>query len=89
VFLQLIAHNPLWSWIAIGEMPVLDLLLLAYVVPAVFAFLFARRLREAAPRGFAVSAAVLGLVLSSCTIRRRSSGLRPGSGRETHGGPRA
>jgi uncharacterized membrane protein len=63
VLLQLIVGNPLWSWIAIGEMPVFDLLLLAYVVPAVFAFLFARRLRETAPRGFAVTAAVLGLVL--------------------------
>jgi uncharacterized membrane protein len=64
VLLQLIADNPLWSRIEIGEMPVLDLLLLAYVVPAVFAFLFARRLREAAPRGFALTAAVLGLVLA-------------------------
>ena len=63
VLLQLIVRNPLWSRTAVGEMLLLDLLLLAYIVPAVFAFLFARRLPEVAHRGFALAAAVLGLVL--------------------------
>ena len=63
VLLQLIVRNPLWSRTEIGEMLLLDLLLLAYVVPAVFAFLFARRLPEVAHRGLAMAAAVLGLVL--------------------------
>ena len=63
VLLQLIARNPLWTRTEIGEMLLLDLLLLAYVVPAVFAFLFARRLPEVAHRGLAVAAAVLGLLL--------------------------
>jgi uncharacterized membrane protein len=63
VLLQLIAKNPLWSRIEIGDMLGLDLLLLAYLVPAVFTFLFARRLPEVAPRRFATAAAVLGLVL--------------------------
>jgi uncharacterized membrane protein len=64
VLLQLIVRNPLWSRIEIGEMPILNVLLLAYLVPAVFAFLFARRLPEVAPRGFRLAAAVLGLVLA-------------------------
>jgi uncharacterized membrane protein len=63
VLLQLIADNPLWSRTEIGEMPVLNLLLLAYLVPATFAFLFARRLPELALPGFAVATAALGLVL--------------------------
>jgi uncharacterized membrane protein len=63
VLLQLIAQNPLWSRIEIGDVLGFDLLLLAYLVPAAFAFLFAGRLPEVASRRFAVAAAVLGLVL--------------------------
>jgi uncharacterized membrane protein len=63
VLLQLVLDNPLWSRTEIGDMLGLDLLLLAYLVPAGFAFLFARRLPEATHRGLAVAAAVLGLVL--------------------------
>lgn len=63
VLLQLLVDNPLWSRIEIGATPLFDLLLLAYLIPAVFAFLFARRLPEVAPRPFALAAATLGLVL--------------------------
>src|SRR5690606_35894532 len=63
VLLQLLVNNPLWSRIEIGTTPLFDLLLLAYLVPAAFAFLFARRLRDMAPRLLAPAAAVLGLVL--------------------------
>ena len=62
VLLQLIVRNPLWSRIDVGDTLGLDLLL-AYLVPAAFAFLFARHLPEVAPRFLALAAAVLGLVL--------------------------
>jgi uncharacterized membrane protein len=63
VLLQLIAQNPLWSRIEIGDMLGFDLLLLAYLVPAAFAFLFARRLPEVAPGWVAMAAGVIGLAL--------------------------
>jgi uncharacterized membrane protein len=63
VLLQLLAQNPLWSRIEIGDLLGFDLLLLAYLVRAGFAFLFARHLPEVAPRRFAMAAASLGLVL--------------------------
>jgi uncharacterized membrane protein len=63
VLLQLIAQNPLWSRIEIGDLLGFDLLLLAYLVPAAFAFLFAQRLPEVAPGRVAMAAGVIGLVL--------------------------
>jgi uncharacterized membrane protein len=47
----------------VGDWPVVNLLSLAYLAPAVFAFLFARELRRSGHRRSAMAAAVYGLVL--------------------------
>ena len=46
VFVQLLTSNPLSTHEYVGAYPLLNVLLLAYAVPAVFAFLFAFTLRE-------------------------------------------
>jgi uncharacterized membrane protein len=60
---QLLISNPLWSAEPVGDWPVLNLLSLAYLAPAVFAFLFARELRRSGQGAPALAAAVYGLVL--------------------------
>jgi uncharacterized membrane protein len=60
---QLLASNPLWSADPVGNWPVVNLLSLAYLAPAVFAFLFAWELRRTGHQRAAMAAAVYGLVL--------------------------
>ena len=60
---QLLASNPLWSSDPVGDWPVVNLLSLAYLAPAIFAFLFAWELRRSGHQRPAMAAAVYGLVL--------------------------
>lgn len=63
LLLQLLAANPLWSREPVGEWPLVNLLFLAYMVPALFAFGFARDLRDRGYAGIAGAAGIAGLVL--------------------------
>ncbi len=63
LLLQLLAANPLWSHEPVGEWPLVNLLFLAYMVPALFAFVFARDLRDRGYAGIAAAAGIAGLVL--------------------------
>ncbi|MCH6587259.1 MAG: DUF2339 domain-containing protein, partial [Proteobacteria bacterium] len=63
VLLQLLAANPLWSREPVGEWPLVNLLFLAYMVPALFAFGFVRELRHRGYAGIAGAAGIAGLVL--------------------------
>ncbi len=60
---QLLLDNPLWSAQAVGNWPLLNLLALAYLVPAVFALLFAWELRADGQRKPAMAAAIYALLL--------------------------
>lgn len=46
VFVHLLAQNPLGSGDGVGDLPLVNLLLLAYAAPAALAFVFALRFRE-------------------------------------------
>ena len=81
---QLLASNPLWSSDPVGHWPLVNLLSLAYLVPAVFAFLFARELRRSGHSWPAMAAAIYGLVLVfiyiSLEVRRAFHGPLLGVG---------
>src|SRR3546814_6429532 len=61
--LQLLAYNPLWSGEPVGAWPLVNLLALAYLVPAGFALAFARELRADGLRKTAMAAAIYALLL--------------------------
>ncbi|HMA13811.1 MAG TPA: DUF2339 domain-containing protein [Kiloniellaceae bacterium] len=60
---QLLAYNPLFTGEPVGAWPILNLLALAYLVPAGFALAFARELRAEGHRKSAMAAAVYALLL--------------------------
>ena len=60
---QLLAFNPLWTGEPVGAWPLLNLLALAYLVPAAFALAFARELRAEGYRRTAMAAAIYALLL--------------------------
>jgi len=63
VLLQLLVANPLWSGAAVGELPVVNLLFIAYAVPALFAYRFAAILRADGHLRLARAGGILCLVL--------------------------
>ena len=63
LLLQLLLRNPLWSGESVGAWPILDVLLLAYLLPAGFALLFAREFRRTGQEPLAKLAGAAGLVL--------------------------
>jgi uncharacterized membrane protein len=60
---QLLAYNPLWTGEPVGAWPLVNLLALAYLVPAGFALAFARELRAEGYRKTAMAAAIYALLL--------------------------
>jgi len=78
VLLQLLVTNPLWSGAAVGELPVVNLLFIAYVVPALFAYRFAAILRADGHLRLARTGGILCLVLIwtylSLEVRRAFQG---------------
>jgi uncharacterized membrane protein len=78
VLLQLVADNPLWSGVAVGELAVVNLLFIAYAVPALFAGRFAAILRAQGQRHLARAGGILCLVLIwtylSLEVRRAFQG---------------
>ena len=78
VLLQLLTSNPLWSGAAVGEYPVVNLLFIAYAVPALFAARFAAILRDEGQRRLARAGAILCLILIwvylSLEVRRAFQG---------------
>jgi uncharacterized membrane protein len=63
VLLQLLVTNPLWSGAAVGAFPVVNLLFIAYAVPALFAHRFAAILRAEGHLRLARAGGILCLVL--------------------------
>lgn len=63
VFVQLLFSNPFISGENVGDYPVVNTLLLAYAVPAAFAFFLAKRFQQQSPPWPALVSAVLGFVL--------------------------
>jgi uncharacterized membrane protein len=63
VFVQLLVAAPMWSDAAVGELPVVNLLFIAYAVPAIFAYRFAAILRAQGHLRLGVACGILGLVL--------------------------
>ncbi|MDJ0934250.1 MAG: DUF2339 domain-containing protein [Kiloniellales bacterium] len=83
--LQLFVDNPLWSGDSVGDWPLLNVLLLAYALPAGFALLFVSVLRRAALPRFASASGIAALALTffyiSLEVRRAFQGpdlSRPG-----------
>jgi uncharacterized membrane protein len=78
VLLQLLAANPLWSGAAVGELPVVNLLFIAYAVPALFAYRFAAILQAEGHDRLARAGGILCLVLIwvylSLEVRRAFQG---------------
>ena len=78
VLLQLLVTNPLWSGAAVGELPVVNLLFIAYAVPALFAYRFAAILRADGHLRLARAGGILCLVLIwtylSLEVRRAFQG---------------
>ena len=78
VLLQLLAANPLWSGAAVGDLPVVNLLFIAYAVPALFAYRFAAILRAEGHLRLARAGGILCLVLIwvylSLEVRRAFQG---------------
>ncbi len=64
VVVQALVDNPLWSGEPVGGLPGLNLLVLAYGVPALFGFLFSRRLHTLGYDRTAGLAFWLGVVLA-------------------------
>src|SRR3546814_17814562 len=60
---QLLGSNPLWTGEPVGAWPLVNLLALAYLLPAAFALAFARALRADGLRKTAMAAAVYALLL--------------------------
>ncbi|MGD1876041.1 MAG: DUF2339 domain-containing protein [Kiloniellaceae bacterium] len=81
---QLLMSNPLWSGAYVGAWPVVNLLALAYLVPAIFALLFAWALRSDGRRRAAMASAVYALLLVfvylSLEVRRAYHGVALGFG---------
>ncbi len=77
-FFLVLANNPLWSGEAVGSLPILNLLLLAYLLPAGFALAFAWELRRSGQRAAAMAAAIYALLLVftwlSLEVRRAFTG---------------
>ena len=63
VFFQLLLSNPIHSRTFVGDTFLFDTLLLAYAVPAAFAFFLARWFQRDTPKWPAAVAAILGFVL--------------------------
>jgi uncharacterized membrane protein len=63
VFLQALVSNPLWSGDQVGNLFILNVLSLAYVVPAIFLFVLSPHLRWMSQRPLAIEARWLGLSL--------------------------
>ena len=63
VIVQLIHSNPFYTNVFVGDWPVFNTLLLAYAVPAAFAFFLAYRFRNDTPVWPAAVAAMLGFAL--------------------------
>ncbi|MDJ0945855.1 MAG: DUF2339 domain-containing protein [Kiloniellales bacterium] len=76
--LQVIVDNPLWSGEAVGDWPLLNVLLLAYAAPAAFALLFVPVFRRSAHPNFATPSGIAALVLTffyvSLEVRRAFQG---------------
>ncbi|MGF1631001.1 MAG: DUF2339 domain-containing protein [Kiloniellaceae bacterium] len=60
---QLLLSNPLWTRDPVGDWPLINLLALAYLVPAAFALAFARELRADGFRKSAMATAIYALLL--------------------------
>ncbi len=63
LLLQLLFSNPMWTSDSVGTYPVLNVLLLAYAVPAAFAFRVASTIRQTKYAGLAQYADIAGYVL--------------------------
>ena len=63
VVLQCLFFNPLWTEVDVWRAPVVNLLLLAYGMPAIFAALFARAARARGDARLAQATGILALVL--------------------------
>lgn len=78
VLLQLLVSNPLWSGEAVGSVPLLNVLSLAYLVPAAFAFAVSYSARDSLPERALAGAAIAGFVLLfadvSLEVRRAYQG---------------
>lgn len=62
-FFELLAYNPLWSRVAVGEMPFVNALALSYGLPAAWMTLAAKQLRAARWNGIAQTAGAAALAL--------------------------
>ena len=78
LLLQLVIFNPFYVHVFVGSYPVLNLLFLAYAVPAIFAFLSVPLLRRQGAGGAAPVAAGIGFLLTfvylSLEVRRAFQG---------------
>jgi len=63
VLLQLLASNPLWTMDGVGAAPLLNVLSLAYLAPAAFAFGVSYHARDRLPERALAGAAIAGFVL--------------------------
>lgn len=63
VLLQLLASNPLWTTEAVGNAPLLNVLSLAYLAPAAFAFAVSYSARDNLPAAALKAAELAGFVL--------------------------
>jgi uncharacterized membrane protein len=76
--LQVLMFNPVAAHVAVGGYPVINLLLLAYGVPAIFAFLAAPLLRQQGARAAALVAGgfgfALGFLYLTLEVRRALQG---------------
>ena len=63
LFGHLLLSNPLWSDEAMAGVPLVNLLLLAYGLPALFAVLFAKAARDSGQRQWALAGATAALAL--------------------------
>src|SRR3546814_11740137 len=62
---QLLGSNPLWTGAPVGAWPLVNLLALAYLLPAALALAFARELRVDGPRHAALPGPAQALLLVS------------------------
>ena len=63
VFSQLLVSNPMQTPAFVGDYPLFNTLLLAYLVPAAFAFFLAQRFRNEKPVWIPLGSAILGFIL--------------------------
>lgn len=87
--LPCLLDNPLWSGSRVGGLPLLDVLLIAYAVPAGFGVLFHHRLRALGLGGWARAAAIAAVTLAfvyiTLEIRHLFHGARLAWGAVTDG----